>query len=1159
MSVNIEGLRNNKLYLEEVINSADIICIQEHWLFNCELSTVPEITGMNHYTARSVDEYNPLSPWRLPRGYGGVGILWKDHLHPSVSLCRTAGNERVQAVLCSLPMGKTLLINCYMPSGNSVKIKDQYLDTLQLLDSLLNIHKHNHFLILVGDFNIDLFNRKKKYDGRRRAFTGLLKKYDLLIHADGTSPTMFSHDGKSHSCIDYIATDIPHLHGSVANTLEMVPWNSSCHTPVSMKLSWEDLTPEAAESAQPHGKPMRHVKHRKVKWHTLNVETYQSIISTLLLNVNPQLLPIEDLINMIQEVMSAAANQAAETIDPKKAHRKRKQTYPTPVLDALKKARLVHYEWKQAGRPAQPHPLAALRKKSKKSVRAAQRRHNAEGRGRKLKAIMAATVDDQKTFHALLKAHTKSSNTNINPVRVAENIVTDPAGIMSGWADCFEALGTPQITASSDSALMDVTMNMELVKDLWTHQKLISPVNLEVPTVSADEIKSALKALKPGKAVDEAGLAAEHLTRAGPSLIYPLQWLVSMILTSGCAPKALTLGRKIPFPKKGKDPLLMSNHRGITITPVLGKVLEHVMKERLESYLPTHTLQYGFTRGCAPNMAAVCVTEAMSAASARNPLIIVTLDVEKAFDTVNHDILLQKVYSANAPLNICATISALYDAPEEYVVLNGLVSRKYSVGQGVRQGGVLSTPLYKLYIDDLLHQLQREGDGLFMGAGFAGCPTCADDILLMATNEDRMQYMLDTVFEYSKHHKYKINHGKTTLTILGRQMTSELFLGQDRLTPAEKFVHLGILREVTCGSQVIQDRIDLARRTLYALLPAGLHGHDGLSPVASRKVIEAYVLPRMLYGLEAMILTQKQINSLEIAYRTMLRQLQALPSQVATEAIYLLMGMFPIEAVLHHRTLSLFGAIVRLDNNSFLKTLACRQLGSQVAKRKSWFQHVLAIAKNYGLDQFLHYATQVYIPKQDWNKAVLEPILDFWSHELRRRAMDKSTLHFMDITSHSPRHPSAVWPTNANAQGILAASYRAKMLTGSYILQKTRAKYNQHGVNPLCQLCRLEEEDVTHFLTSCPALARERDRVLVREILPLIEKLGLDFPVQSRQQCRFVLNGGFARISRGPIGGGPIVESLTGDKLHKACSTLCLKLHQKRLDLLADQRLLEAP
>jgi hypothetical protein len=1112
---------------------------------------------MNHFFARSVDEYNPLTPWKLPRGYGGVGIIWKEHLHPNISECRSVGNEKVQAILCTLPIGKTLLVNCYMPSGNSIKIRDEYMDTLQLLDSIFNLYKHNCFIILVGDLNVDLFNRKKRYDGRRKALTALLKKYELLVSTDGRSPTMFSHDGKSNSCIDHIVTDIPFLDNTLVVTDEMVPWNSSCHVPVTIAIQ---LDPKAQdETVKHHLQPEKHVKHTKVKWQTLDVDTYQNTIMTLLHKVDPRLLPAEELITMIQKVVGEAAESAAETIAPKKSQRRRKHTYPPPVLDAMKKARLVHYKWKEAGRPPHSHPLAVLRRKSKKSVRAAQRRYNAECRGQKLKAIMSASVDDSKTFHALLRAHTKQCSSNLNPVRVEENIVTDSAGIMRAWADYFEALSSPHIITSQDHTLLDIATNIDIVKDLWTQQRLTMCDNVDEPGVTKDEIVAAIKALKPGKAIDEAGLAAEHLTKAGPTIIYPLQCLISTILSSGIVPNILKLGRKIPFPKKDKDALLMGNHRGITITPVLGKLLEHVIKERLNRYLPSHTLQYGFTKGCTPNMAAVCVTEAMAAASTKNPLIVATLDVEKAFDTVNHNILLQKLYSTNAPLNICATIAALYDAPEEHVVLNGLVSRKYSVGQGVRQGGVLSTPLYKLYIDDLLHQLQREGDGLFIGTGFAGSPTCADDILLMANNEDRMQYMLDTVYDYARQHKYRINPGKTTLVILGRQMTGELFLGEDKLIPAERFLHLGIQRDVAGGSQLIQDRIGLARRTLYALLPAGMHGHDGLSPAVSRKVIEAYVIPRMLYGLEAVTLTQKQINTLEIAYRTMLRQLQALPSKTATEAIYLLMGMYPIEAVLHQRTLSLFGAIARLDNDSFLKTLACRQLSLREVTSKSWFQYVLAVARKYGLDHFIHYSVQVYIPKSDWNRAVLEPIKDFWSRELRLRAIEKSSLHFMDIASHSPRYPSAVWPINANSHGILAASYRAKMLTGSYVLQKTRAKYNQYKVNPTCQLCLSGEEDMTHFLIQCPTLAQERGKVLEKEILPLTRTLGLIFPNHSAEQCRFILNGGYSYKSGGLNKGGPTVASRSSVKLQKACSTLCLKLHQKRLDLIADQQRLAAP
>ncbi len=108
-------------------------------------------------------------------------------------------------------------------------------------------------------------------------------------------------------------------------------------------------------------------------------------------------------------------------------------------------------------------------------------------------------------------------------------------------------------------------------------------------------------------------------------------------------------------------------------------------------------------------MAALCLTEALAEASTLGKeLKIATLDVQKAFDVVNHKILLQSLYIAGCPVQWWHVIKDLYTSPTEYLEWQGCESNSYMVRQGVCQGGILSTHLYKIYNNKLLEQLERE-------------------------------------------------------------------------------------------------------------------------------------------------------------------------------------------------------------------------------------------------------------------------------------------------------------------------------------------------------------------------------------------------------------------------------------------------------------------
>ena len=104
----------------------------------------------------------------------------------------------------------------------------------------------------------------------------------------------------------------------------------------------------------------------------------------------------------------------------------------------------------------------------------------------------------------------------------------------------------------------------------------------------------------------------------------------------------------------------------------------------------------------------------------------------------------------------------------------------------------------------------------------------------MATSESTIQVMLDMVHQYASRHRYKINHSKTTLTYFGKKPEANIYLGSDKLQVNDNFEHLGILRSTGGNNELITQKIGLARRTTYALIPAGLHGQDGLSPATAR-------------------------------------------------------------------------------------------------------------------------------------------------------------------------------------------------------------------------------------------------------------------------------------------------------------------------------------
>ena len=70
-----------------------------------------------------------------------------------------------------------------------------------------------------------------------------------------------------------------------------------------------------------------------------------------------------------------------------------------------------------------------------------------------------------------------------------------------------------------------------------------------------------------------------------------------------------------------------------------------------------------------------------------------------------------------------------------------------------------------------------------------------------------------------------------------------------------------------------------------------------------------------------------------------------------------------------------------------------------------------------------------------------------------------------------------VWDSiQPNLQDVKRGHVKARLLTGTYMLQSTKFKFNSSEIDPKCPLCRLESEGLQHFILRCPALACVRER-----------------------------------------------------------------------------------
>ena len=202
VSCNIEGVKSNIVYFQNLCKEHDSICIQDHWLWDFQKHEIQNMAADKDFHIMCPDSTGPLSGFRLPRGQGGVSILWPLQWSSKVKKKLNEGNERIICVEIS-GKEKHCIINVYLPTNNSsVNSHVEYPECLDILDNLICKYINSHKIILCGDFNGTLLSARP-YNNHDLLLQNFVKEQELTFKPTNDH-TFYHHSGSSSSHIDYI-------------------------------------------------------------------------------------------------------------------------------------------------------------------------------------------------------------------------------------------------------------------------------------------------------------------------------------------------------------------------------------------------------------------------------------------------------------------------------------------------------------------------------------------------------------------------------------------------------------------------------------------------------------------------------------------------------------------------------------------------------------------------------------------------------------------------------------------------------------------------------------------------------------------------------------------------------------------------------------------
>ena len=286
-----------------------------------------------------------------------------------------------------------------------------------------------------------------------------------------------------------------------------------------------------------------------------------------------------------------------------------------------------------------------------------------------------------------------------------------------------------------------------------------------------------------------------------------LLYIFNRVISTSAFTDSWKIATVIPLPKVD-NPKSPSELRPISLLPIIGKIMEKIIHNQLKSYLELQNLlisqQHGFrTNHSTQSACAKFIDDIMLHLDRGERTVAVFLDIKKAFDTINHQILIKKVQNLQIGYNTTTLLANYLNNRKQCVLYNNIYSDELSLSTGVPQGSTLGPPLFLIYINDLPDVLS-----------YSNCLLFADDTVLYLGKKEKglvypeIQLDLDAVHAWCNNNPITLNQAKTEYIYFSYRKTPDvpdvpLKLGDQDITKTYSYKYLGteIDSKLNCSAQ----------------------------------------------------------------------------------------------------------------------------------------------------------------------------------------------------------------------------------------------------------------------------------------------------------------------------------------------------------------------
>ncbi|CAK1584651.1 unnamed protein product [Parnassius mnemosyne] len=867
VSFNCRSIKRSVDDVRFLCQSASVIALQETWLFGHDIQFLSGID--KRFGSTGTSAMDSAAGMVSGRPYGGVGLLWNKSVFQNVSVMY-CDNPRICGIQIVLGDRSILVFSVYMPTDKMVNLTE-FTDCLSSVNAIINSSSVESVYIL-GDFNahpnerfydeLMCFCDEQEWSCVDVQLLGVSSGTHTFVSEVHGSRRWLDHCVATKSAVSsilnvYVNYDVywsDHYPLVIECNLDIVKPKLNFVCKVTNEILWGDRKPEEIGI---------YTKLCNEKLRAFDFpEEFLSCSDCVCKCIDHKLL-IDKLYSEIVNALSVAATES-NTVRSRIGKRP-VVGWNRYVRDAHREARSKFLMWVWWGKPKngsiyeEMHGSRSLFKSRLKWC---------QNHSEQIKMDILATQHAKNDFRNFWKS---TNNLNSKPgLPVSVNGINDHGLIANMFREHFTVtspLGPSQAIGDWGTCGQEIGIRF-----------------------TAKDVNKAIGSMSRGKSPGHDRLSIEHLKHAGPHLPRVLAMFYNLCIAHSYLPAALMRTVVVPIVKnKTGDISDKSNYRPISLATIVAKVLDSLLNAQLDKHLCLHDNQFGFRPGLSTESAILCLKQTVKYYSVRRtPIYACFLDLSKAFDLVNYEILWQKLKDTGLPEEVTRIFKFWYRNQVNVVRWSETYSQPYRLECGVRQGGLTSPKLFNLYVNALIELLSTTHVGCHIDEVCLNNVSYADDMVLLSASVCGLAKLLSICESYARSHGLIYNVNKSECMVFqakGKALPSyipPIKLYGTPLRRVSQFKYLGHM-----VSFDLKDDADIERERRALSVRANMIARRFARCSVPVKVTLFRAYCTSFYTSSLWVdYTQKQYNALRVQYNNAFRMLLGLPRYCSASGMF---------------------------------------------------------------------------------------------------------------------------------------------------------------------------------------------------------------------------------------------------------------------------------